>query len=874
MRGEREKDPQALMAEHGIGRRLATRVAALLSHNLDVTATVLAAAGEDDAAGRLLLSPRLLKEPDRVTESWLRERAAELGFEEAELLRLVEGPEGQWRTIALEDDLLAEQTGEGAEGEAPEGLELVRAQPREISPRETESLFAPEEVARLKLSVLTSQNPEERIESVRKLVFAPMEGSQKASIFLNVLTDREAPLRVRREAVRSLEQIGFRTDMAEAVRALFGEEEEEAVYAVQRLSALLQEAEEGEAALVLAVVLEVLDQTENTGIVRALLRLVSRSSELLVTNYEKARQFFRSALRQLARDFDELRYDVERAFTACARSAPELTADIVWSELQRSENARVRSLLISMFESMARTSDQVAKLAERAIREILNPDLPESEKARLRYALVRVGEPAAHVALDRMAEASPNQKTELIRVLDTVCTESEVGDETVQRSVQAFLDQLKLADALTRRTILQASLPGDDRVDTDLQREVASELLSLMAELNLPDSLELSRTTLEKIGPPAVEPSFRFLQRSYPSEAGERAARAVAEILEAHPNSIEDELAENLLELCLGLLEDQAVEKGGFALALGGVCGYTDRGGERFDGCLDQLRGRLWEKPYSVDILDALGVMAGSANARREHQQQLFELFDAIVQHEGRGALAEKAETEEGTVYKFGREIEFDIRIVPSAVHGLERICVSEQASKRMRQEVVKRLLVLWEGVANVRVVWGPAGVESLVRAMCSAACAPRATIQTKTRLGESLLRFLNKINVVRSIGRIFGQADEDPRMRELALEAGDRLLDEWEAADPQDEERRLALLNAAGAIAVNPALDPESEDVRRFRERALEGLFRGLREGFTTVRDTLTKLRECEGLSRAQKQEIDERLGKVFGVVRSEAGP
>ena len=687
-----------------------------------------------------------------------------------------------------------------------------------------------------------------------------------------MLTDREAEPRVRREAVRSLELIGFRQDMAEAVRGLFSEEVGAAVYAVQRLSALLREAQPGEAALVLAVVLEVLDQSQNSQIVRELLRLVARAAPTLVTNYQKSEQFYRAAAHHLARDFDGLHLEVEAAVTACAEQAPDLAADLIRSELQRAEDPRVRGLLLNLYESVAATPEQVGELARRATDEILNPALPESEKARLRYVLVRLGEPAALVALDRIMQATGPQRAELIRVLDTVCTESTVADETVQRTVAALLDLMKLADTLTRRTILQTSVLGDGRIAVPLQRELAAELLALMEELNLPDSLDLIQNTLQKIGAPALAPAFEYMQRAYPSETAERAALTLARILEDHPNQIEDEVAGRAVDYCMDLLQDESLQTGGFALALAAVCGYSKPGAAAFDGSLRRLREVLWQRPYSPEILDALAVMAGSANARDEHHQALFELFDAIARYQSRSGMGEVRETQEGTVYEFGREMQFHIRIVPSAVRGLERICVSVQATERMRTDVVKRLLVLWEGVAKVRVVWGPAAIEALVRAMCSAACSPQATAQMRARLGESLLRFLNKISVVRSIGQIFSRPDADAQTLRLALRAGNAVLDAWQAADLQDDERRLALLRAVGAIAANPALDAADPDVQRLRERTLQALFRGLREGVLAMREPLIQMRDCPGLSASQRQEIDDRLGKAFGLVKAEA--
>ncbi len=869
MRSERSTDTETLASRYGISRRLATRVVALLSRNLDFTPTVLAAAAEDKSLARLLLRPELLNPDEALTEHKLRSVAEELDCMDADLLRLVESEKKGWRTVALEDDVLADAARDEADG-ATEEMGLVRTAPRDMSLRETHDLFTPEEVARLKLSVLTSQDPDQRIEAVRKLVFAPIEGPQKASMLVNVLVDGEAQLRVRREALRSLEQIGFRSDMAEALRGLFEEDRQAEAYSVQRLGALLSEAEAGEAALSLAVVLELFDQCRNRELTRQLLMLIGRSSHILVGNASKTEQFVQATVRHLARDFEFLRGAADAALTECLQQGREMVEDMLWRETERTDEARVRSLLLGLCESVVSDADRERELASRAVAEILNPLLAESEKARLRYALVRVGEPALKVVLGKIEGADPIEKAELVRLLDVLCTESDVSDESVHEAVRALLDLLKLADTATRRIVVEAAVLGDARIPTPLQRDLAEELLSLMQELNLPDTLSVIRHTLESIGFPALDPSYRFMRRAYPSEAAQYAALALSQLIIDHAERLDREMAQQILALCEDLLDDDQLEDGEFVLPLASVCGETDFGASRFEGIMRRLRDVIWSVPYTIEVLDALGILAGARNAQQEHQEALFELFDGIVTFRPRAEIGVRQETEEGPVYTFGREVEFDTRIVPAAVRGLERICLSPQAAPDLRTRIAKRLLILWEGVSKVRIVWGPSAIEALITAMCSAACMPESTVQTKVRLATSLLRFLNKLSVIRSIGQICSQPDTEPAARRLVVEACTALLDEWETCEEQDVERRAELLDAIGRIAANPSLQTDEREGATLVERALQALFSGLREGLDEVREPLVVMRESPNLSPEQKRDVDARLSKVTGLVRS----
>ena len=135
------------------------------------------------------------------------------------------------------------------------------------------------------------------------------------------------------------------------------------------------------------------------------------------------------------------------------------------------------------------------------------------------------------------------------------------------------------------------------------------------------------------------------------------------------------------------------------------------------------------------------------------------------------------------------------------------------------------------------------------------------------------MLRFLNKVGVVRSMGEICSRPTPDEAMQELAVEATDQILREWRTCDSQDDERRAALLKSLGQIAASTALDAGSEEVRDMRENALEALFRGLREGVNDVRVPLELLRDCPDMPEEQRLDIRDRLSRVFGLVKTELG-
>ncbi|MFW6457708.1 MAG: hypothetical protein ACOC0A_05370, partial [Planctomycetota bacterium] len=108
MRGERPKDRSALMNKYGLDARLAARVVALLTKKIDLTPTVLEAAATDGSLRQLLLDRELLTHPEKLSDEWLHRHATHHRVGDADLLRAV-SDNGEWTTIALEDDVLAKK---------------------------------------------------------------------------------------------------------------------------------------------------------------------------------------------------------------------------------------------------------------------------------------------------------------------------------------------------------------------------------------------------------------------------------------------------------------------------------------------------------------------------------------------------------------------------------------------------------------------------------------------------------------------------------------------------------------------------------------------------------------------------------------------
>lgn len=868
MRGERDKSRDRLMNEYAIGARLAARIVALRSRKIDVSPAVLETAANCSPLRELLLDRTIFDDPDVLSTDWLQERASEKDYTDPDLLRVSAAQEEDWRTIAFEDELLAERVEQEEESPAGQMVQTPENGPGLESP---ENLFEPEQVEQLKLAALTSQNPGDRIEALRKLVYAPADPGEKAGVFVRTLIDSAAEAPVRQEAVTCLKKIGFREELTDAVHRLFEADESDVLYSIRRLHDLLEEGDESEMGLALAVILQLFADSTSSRVLEELLQLITQSAPVLSGHDQKTQQFVRTALRNLNRFYPDLAAPLQKAIAACHKACPETVEELLWAETDRSHEPHVRGFILVLLCDLCSGGRSPIRLAEAAVEGILESDIPEQQRVQLRYALARFGEASVQAAHSKLTNTTGRRRAELVRLLDTLCSETDAGSEVINEAVDSVIDTLEVGDHHTRHCIVETSIIADERLNPRMKKRVTEELLGQISDFRLESTIDEISQTIEQLGPPAVEPLLSYVKRRYPREDADRPFRSLGKIAEKWHGQIEERHVQASISFCRDLMADPQAGRGSFIVPYACFTGYTDAGSSHFHDLLDQLKQLIGEAGFTYQSVEAMGILAGSPNADIQHQREIFQQFKSVLHMEGPEVQGRKYETEEGTVYEFGNEMMFDLQLLPKVLQGLKHIGTNSHIPQELRRELVSELLILWEGASHVRVVWGPGAMSSLIETICAVAACDETPGEMSARLGRSILRFLNKVKVVRSLGEICSRPATDPHIHQLCLETGEAMLGAWETCEEQDEERRAALLVSLGKLAANPGLDQDKPEVSNLRENILSALFRGLREDIQEVRGPLEMLSECPALSSDKRHSIKERLSRVSGLVRTE---
>ncbi len=865
MKGIRISNKNELMDRFALGLRLSMRVKALLTKNIDITETVLSAAAEEKALEKTLLDAYLLSTPD-LEEEKIQSIAKHHGYNEYDLLQISESPDG-WLTLAFQDDIMAEDGTEGNENISEnEALTYLNNQ---ITRPETEEVFSAKDIAALKMEVIASQDPQKRIEAIRKLIYAPSHDSDKPAIFINALTDRSAGKDIRREAVEALEKIGLEEKLCTPLQNLFAGDEKTAIDAVQRIANLVESLDEAQKSVVLAVLLKLLEQNPPTALAAKSMDIISSQAGVMSENKKKLIHFLRLSLSQLEHSFRKTHKTVSRAFSNFHDADPETVMPFLWNELEQSSAPDVKGFLIRQISVRCeRPQEKLLELAGYALRGFQQASIKEDQRSYLKSCLITIGKPSIQAINAKLAETSGSKRSELVGLLDFVCKECDLTEETIITVVKTLLNLLKVAERSTRRRILETSVFAHPLIPDALRQEIATELLSHFSEFKLANTQDDICHSLQKLGPAAIPAILDYLKHNSREREADAVFTTLGRIAEEAGEELTPENARNAIGFCMGLFVRKDLKQGSFCIAMAWLCGYTPPGRGFVDKVISELEKRLWKSPFTFEIIEALGILAGSPNITTEHQVDIFDKFSYIITLKTDASLGVEKEGENGPVFEFGKGIDFETTVIPTVIKGFHRIGVGENTPWELRTKVVKRLLVLWEGVSHMRIVWSPSAVETLVNAIGDVASSPYIESDMRARLGGALLKCLNKTNVIRNLGIICSVHDKNDKMRSLSLDATELLLQEWENAYEEDMERRSAILRSLGAIAANNAFSRNDKEVNFMREKIVKSLFQGLRTGILHVQEPLQTLSECEGLSKKQRAEIKTRLEQAFGLV------
>lgn len=868
----------ALVARFDLSQRLVTRIGALLSRQVDLTASVLETARPGSLLERVLLNPRVLTEAAALTTEQLRDVAAAVERAAGAALDapLAVLAEAGWRTLALEEEVLAAGAWSRAAQPAAGGRELaVRLEalpllagsselfPVVLSREEASGLFSPEELGRLKLTVLTGVDPKTKVEALRRLGLAPLSAQERASLYLRALAD-ESP-DVRKEAALVLRQLGLSLEVSEGIRAVCEASAALKPQALGRLEQIVAKAPPQERQVVMAVLLTDFRNEREPVLQAALLSTLAAFADLFSRNEEMLAALVQQVADRFVSQSGLLAEPARAFFEAVGRVAPAPLAAVLWRETERVPDRRARAYFLTLLCRTKLSDPDRERLASEVVHCIVGWNDSEVECRRLASQLKAFGEAGIRALLAGYPGADEGNRPFLIRTLDQMCLGAEIPPRQMAKVGAFLLDILGTAKRPLRLTVLESRLYFHPSLSSDLKARLAADFISNVHEFRLAQILDVTESALERLGIAAVDPLLRAAKGSPYDAEREIACKVLGRVLMTTKETGEDvrKAAEKAVSTFRSLADGPPSAQGFAVRALGRVAASPLLPTAEVVRLAAELQGMVRRTERALDAVEALGWIASGANAPLPLRMDVGLLYLGYLDGEYPVDLGRPRPSGDGIVLEVSADTAAYTDLVPVIVEGLERIALTWALTEHFREKVVERLLTKWFQTMSYEVVWGPANVTRLGEALGRIGEAPETPTHLRVSIVKALRVRLLNMPMVEALGKVLAAPDDAPPLLLLCEEIAGSLVSMTDHRDFQEREDREVILRALTRIARRSQPGRDGKKAEALRRQVADLLFRALTDEVPGCRELLAELEACESFPRKLRNAIANRLRK-----------
>lgn len=714
-----------------------------------------------------------------------------------------------------------------------------------IDRAEAKLLFSDEEVARLKLAILTGVDPSAKIEALRKLAFTGLDGAEKGALYLKAVTDADAA--VRREAAGALQTLGMGADFADTLSTIASGTAKQKRLGLSKLKASAPALPEAERTIALAFLGSSLTFETDAEIRAEMLDALAAAVGTRGLPDGTVVTLVRAAIRVIAEDYGRAA-GPGRAFFA--RLGHPDAAPVIWNEARSIEDRRLRMLLMGAIVAMPMAGTLRDEIAAAVARAVCEDEFEDLEVRDLRTAFTALGDAAIEALLPPAADAGEDRLPGLVALLDEAAVHASGEGRT--KVLEFFLSAWGGAGRRARVSILEARIHHVNNVPAAVKQGIARHVIGSLHTFESRQRADLVWAALRRLGAPAIDALREAVERSPYPEEREAAARLIADIAEA--SGVDEAARVSLVGFFRGLENGERIPTG-LAVRGAGRLAQGVRGDEALlADLIDNYRRRLGRVSYRGDMLVALCYASSSPAsppaAAGEMTMQILEFLGSDLPD------PTYAETQgpEGRQIEIGRESGLYTDLIPDLLVGLQWLYVSPNLPEGLRAQATGLLLSLWKKIVDYEIVWAPGNLIQLASALAAMGAHSRGA--TRDLILEAMLGSIRNTGVVRAIVPMCGDGEErsDAYAKHMGAIATElfKMLGREEYRELGD---RRAILITLGHVAGSARIgldEPRSEDLRRrIVERIAE-------EGAPTSREMVQLdewLRACPLISAEWKR-------------------
>jgi hypothetical protein len=854
---------------------MAVRVGALMALKVFFTPAALELCRPGGPAEKIFLSPEFLNKARTLSQTSIAELTGQGAGDRAKLdaaLTVLETEDG--RIIALEEEAFAADAWHKVkEREArktvlspslPARIQEQAALPDVIAEKEALNIFTADEVARLKLAVLTSVDPSQRIEALRRLVYAPQPPDEKAAIFMKALSDDNSE--VRKEAVLALGSLGLNKELCDAMRLLSTENEKQREVGLQKLVRLSSTASPLERAIVLAVVLASV-RTEKSGhLLEKLVQSIGSFASVFSESPEFLSSLTRLLIDLLVTNFDAISPSIRLLYAQLGHTLSDKLGVLLLTEIGRVEDKRLRAFLLVLASSLPKLDGEVRKkvMCEMAAN-LADWSEANLECRRLATALKGFGQSAVATIMDTFPNVHESQMPLFIRLLDSICMDEKMEPDALSQVGAFLVEALKTARKPTRLAIMESRVYANTGLPSEQRAAIAWDFIRNAHDYRLEQIVEMTKIALVRIGPPAVEPLFKALRETPYDLEKEIAMSSLADIIVAARDTSPKfvDTVEKVVKFCVGLVEDATESTKTLLPYVGRICAGSAVQTPILVQALKTFRSSFKRDAANLEILVTLSELAAAPSLPASQLMELGMFFVELFKAKLPAIFSRETQTPDGTLLEIGGGTEAYSTFVPTLIRGLRNASLAPACTDIFREKLVTELLAKWEDVTEYRVVLGPRNTIVLAEALGAVACSPHCVSHLRIAIAKALRKRIVHMPIIEILGKVFGQPDESRGLTDLCAEVSKELVEMLSLQDYQEVEDRETLLRALARVAKRATISLERKENEGRRRHIVDLLFQGLEDNIFVAKDLLRELESCENLPKSLRKNIKERLAR-----------
>lgn len=738
------------------------------------------------------------------------------------------------------------------------------------APGAAASLFPPEEIERLRMVALTSARREDKIEALRRIAFSPLVLEEKADLFLGRLADADPDIRI--EAAQLLRGLGLDAEIAEAIRELEHGDEDQKLFAIDRMGRRMASGGPLDAGAGLIALVGRLREERAPSVRKQLLGRLEDAASVIARAPARAEELVRLLVTLFASDPINTGPHARRLVARLGAKLPDELRRVLWSECDATSSGHVITFVLQLLSGLPDSRDD-ERLPAAIGEQIAQAKEGDPGYRALGDQLMQMGDAGVEALLAVFSGAKPAQQQYIVRLVADTARFAAISPSVKNRIAELFASLFAGHQREVQMCVMQTQLLTDRDLTDDTRRRLADSYLSHIHLFGFPSDIENVEHTVSRAGLAAVEP---LLERLGPRSAGEdrgRAARVLGELarFEGASSKAGTEMRGPLLDILRALqrwsLESDFPDKMAVFTAMGKVVSAPAVPVETVELVARNLLERRDAEDLGHRVLEALGYLATSPHVSADRVDQIEGLFRAQLEADLPEIATHESEDEGVSVFSIGQEAEMYTDAIPAAARGLAHVALGRNAGAARVDSLTRFLLALWERVAVGELQWGPPGAGALVSALKDIACGERVNVALKIAIVKSFAKKMHQVPPLEALGAIFASEDRSVDLGRLAAAAGVAILRRRVDGRFEEEEREHCL-KVLASIIDRSSLDTSTDLTKHLREDVVEELFSGVRDAVPGCYELLARLRASAKLPHAFRDGVSRRLAAYESLV------